>query len=461
MPKSMTEGIHTTQEGHSKCPSFVNNGHEMPPTLPTSLPESMVCILQSTPDLAKPAVAMAVFSALRVLLSEVQFRYVDNSLQEPCFMNLCIAQQASGKSAIRPPLNEIIYDVQKQDMASREMFEQWREKVATMGANKQRPAEPNAPIRIVQADMTNPALVKLAKRANPQSLWTYGEELEKLYRLKGASEVIRSAYDTEIYGQERVGAGSVCDVVRLRWSFNFSTTPGTARRMLKNDIGNGTLTRLCLSTIIHDENDWGEKEIPMFGEFGEPYRTAVAAYSNYLLQAKGIIDCEEAKQWAMKEKQKQIDRLKMMDAKAMLPFLWRSLQMGFWRACFLYIMHGMHWSDEIEEFASWSVDYDMWCKIFYFGDMIEAQDESNNTAIMHRPTMLLPHLPDQFTREQAMEMRRLLGKSTTQKALKNMLGQWVHRGFIIFDNEKQVYTKTAECSIAVAKTIPHTRAPAE
>ena len=433
----------------------------MPPPLPTSLPEGMHSILQSTPENARTAVAMAVFSALRILLSETQFRYIDNSLQEPCFMNLCIAQQASGKSAIRQPLNEILYEVQKQDMASRDLFEQWREKVAIMGANKEKPIEPSAPIRIVQADMTNPALVKLAKRASPQSLWTYGEEIEKLYRLKGASEVIRSAYDTEVYGQERVGAGSVCDVVRLRWSFNFSTTPGTARRMLKNDIGNGTLTRLCLSTIVHDENDWLENEIPMFGEFGEPYRKAISAYTNPLLKTKGIIDCEEAKLWAMKEKQKQIDCLKMMDAKPMLPFLWRSLQMGFWRACFLYIMHGMQWSGEIEEFASWSVSYDMWCKYFYFADMIEAQDESNNTATMHRPTMLLPHLPQQFTREQAMEMRRLLGKSTTQKALKNMIGQWVHRGFITFDSEKQVYTKTTECSIAVAKAIPHTRAPVE
>ena len=327
-----TKSNFSTQEGHMLCPSFVNNGHEMPPPLPTSLPEGMHSILQSTPENARPAVAMAVFSALRILLSETQFRYIDNSLQEPCFMNLCIAQQASGKSAIRQPLNEILYEVQKQDMASRDLFEQWREKVAIMGANKEKPIEPSAPIRIVQADMTNPALVKLAKRASPQSLWTYGEEIEKLYRLKGASEVIRSAYDTEVYGQERVGAGSVCDVVRLRWSFSFSTTPGTARRMLKNDIGNGTLTRLCLSTIVHDENDWLENEIPMFGEFGEPYRKAISVYTNPLLKAKGIIECEEAKLWAMKEKQKQIDCLKMMDAKPMLPFLWRSLQMGFWRA---------------------------------------------------------------------------------------------------------------------------------
>ena len=453
----------TQQQGEQQCPSCpVNNVQQTtPPSLPEHLPQSMECILQSTPDVAKSAVAMAVFSALRIHLSEVQFRYVDHTLQEPSFMNLCIAQQASGKSAIRQPLNEILYEIQQQDIVNRNLYEHWRATVATLGANKQRPAEPSAPVHIVQSNMTSPALVKLSKRAAPKSLYTYGEELEKLYRLSGASEIIRSAYDTEIYGQERVSVNGVCDVVRLRWSWNFSTTPGTARKYLRSDISTGTLSRLCLSTIVHDQDDWGE-EMPIYGEYGEDYRAAVAQYTHQLKDAKGIIDCEEAKQWVMKEKHKQIDRLKMMDCKAMVPFVWRSLNMAFWRACLLYIMHGGEWSEEIAEFASWTVDYDLWCKFHFFGDMIEAQDESNSTATIHRPTMLLPHLPDQFTREEAMEMRRRLGRSITPKALKNMLATWKARNFITFDQEKQVYMKTPECASTVhALAIPHSKVSVE
>ena len=147
----------------------------------------------------------------------------------------------------------------------------------------------------------------------------------------------------------------------------------------------------------------------------------------------------------------------MQDCKAMLPFLFRSLLMGFWRACMLYIMHGGEWSAEIEQFASWTVDYDLFCKFHFFGDMIEAQEELNNAATMHRATNLLSLLPGTFTREQAMEMRRQNGKDCSPKAPKNMLGTWVHRKFVVFDSEKQVYRKTAEYASALGRAIPHSR----
>lgn len=429
-----------------------------PPPLPKNLPESIRTMIEPVPDNAKPAVAIGVFSALRVMLSEVQFRYVDNTVQEPpCCMNLFISNFASGKSAIRRPLQEILWQVQNEDMQSREKYDKWRQECSILGANQNRPAEPNAPIRIVQPDMTNPALVKLAKRASPYSLYTYGEELEKLYRLKGASEVIRCAFDTEMYGQERVGCGSVSEVVRLRWSFNFSTTPFTARKMLKNEISNGTLSRLCLSTIIQDNDDWGE-EIPMYGEFGEKYRTAVAEYTRQLSAVKGIIDCPEARDWTLRQKQRWLDRLKICDARFMLGFLWRSLYMGFSRAVMLWIIHGMQWSDEIEQFASWSVDFDMGCKMHFFGDLIEKEAE-NDTVNTHRSNMLLTELPEHFTREDAREMRRSMGKSISPTAVKNMLATWVHRGFIRFNKEEQMYHKTNEYTSVISQPSYYSRAP--
>lgn len=453
---NMTENRNNDVRHCSTCLTFVNDVQDNT-TLPESLPECISCMLQPVPEVAKPATAMAVFSALRVMLSEVKFRYVDNTLQEPCFQNLCIAEHASGKSAIRQPLKEILHEVQNEDMASREEFEQWREQCAKLSANEARPAEPTTPIRIIQADCTNPALVRLAKRAAPYSLYTYGEELEKLLRLKNFSEVIRSAYDSEVYGQERVSAGAVSEVVQLRWSFNFSTTPATARKTLKNDVLNGTLSRLCISTIMQDPDDWGE-EWAMYGDFGEDYRAQVSAYTHFLQEAKGIIECQQAKDWALREKKRQTDRLKMMDAKYMLPFLFRSLQMGFWRACMLWIMQGRLWSERIEQFASWSIEYDLFNKMHFFGEMIEMQsDNDNGTYSTHRTTMLLPQLPETFTRDEAREMRRLMGKSTTSTAVKNMLGQWVHRGLIVWDEEKKAYSKTAEYTSALAKCITRHR----
>ncbi len=38
----------------------------------------------------------------------------------------------------------------------------------------------------------------------------------------------------------------------------------------------------------------------------------------------------------------------------------------------LYIAEGK-WSKEIENFAPWSLRYDMWCKMHYFGEQMNLQ----------------------------------------------------------------------------------------
>ena len=434
----MHEPLNQQQGPQSPCCSPLTS--PIPPTMPGRLPAALSAILQPSPQNARPAVAMNVFSALRALMKEVEFLYIDNRHYEPSFMNLLIAEHAHGKSAISPPLMAILHDVLEQDEKSRREDQQWREKCQQLGANKQRPPAPVSPIRCVMPDMTNPALVRLAKRASPYSLWSYSEEIEQMFRLKGVSEVVRSAYDSATYGQERVGVQSVSEVTRLRWSFNVSTTPATAQRMLRNDIVNGTLSRLSLSTIIMDEDDWGE-ETPQYGDYDRQYRESISAYTYHLLQAQGPVECPEAIEWTLQEKVRQIDTLRQMDAKHLLPFLWRSLQMGFWRACILYLMHQCRWSNEIAEFASWSVCYDLWCKIYYFGPAIE---RLSYEAVEERrgPASLLALLPDEFTREQAQEMRRLQGRSITPKALQNMLGQWSYRNFIRYDPQRNTYIKT-------------------
>ena len=430
----------TQQQQGPQSPCCTILTSSLPPPMPPRLPTAMDAILRPTPEVCRPAVAMHVFSALRALMKEVEFLYIDNRYYEPSFMNLLIAEHASGKTAVKPPLMAILHDVLEQDEKARQEDQQWRERCQQLGANKQRPPAPASPIRCVMPDMTNPALVRLAKRAAPWSLFSYAEEIEQMFRLKGVSEVVRSAYDSAIYGQERVGVQSVSEVTRLRWSFSYSTTPSTAKRMLRSDIVNGTLSRMSLSTIIMDEDDWGE-ETPTYGEYDRQYMESVSAFTYHLVQAQGRVECPEAIRWAQEEKARQISTLRQMDAKYLLPFLWRGLQMGFWRACILYLMHQRRWSPEIEEFASWSVSYDLWTKIYYFGNAIEHLSY-DATEERRGPASLLALLPDQFTRQQAIEMRRSQGRTTTAKALSGMLSQWTYRNFIRYDPQKNIYIKT-------------------
>lgn len=289
--------------------------------------------------------------------------------------------------------------------------------------------------------MTDAALVMRMKRSNGYSLFTYAEEIEKVWdKLPDFSAALRSAFDGSDYGQERVGAGSQSGVAKLLWSMVMATTPGIARRRLGYETNNGLLTRLTLSTIITEEDDWGE-ETPIYGDYDEDYRNAVDEFTQQLVEMPaGKFICQEALNWAKAEKLRQIDKLRLMDAKYMLPFLWRALLMAFWRGCILYIMHGKQWSQEIEDFITWSHNYDLWCKMHFFGSVIETNTEKDIDT-KPKGRLLLHLLGDTFTKDDAISMRQKVGKSIADKKVKDMLHQWKKRGFITLDGDGK-YHKT-------------------
>jgi hypothetical protein len=312
--------------------------------------------------------------------------------------------------------------------------------MSTLGANDKKPATPKTPIRIVQANMTDAALVMRAKRSNGYSLYTYAEEVEKLWKKVDFSEVARSAFDGEEYGQERTGAGSQSGVAKLLWSMVCATTPGKARQYLHNETTDGLLTRMALSTMIDKEDDWGE-ETPMYGKYDDEYKNAVDEFTKQLKDMPvGTFICQEALNWANAEKMRQIDKFRLMDAKYMLPYLWRALKMAFWRGCILYIMHEKRWSAEIENFITWSLNYDLWCKMHFFGSIIESNTEKD-MGIKTNPRSLINLLGDTFSKEDAITMRQRVGKSIDNKKVRDMLNQWRSRGFIIQDNAG-MYHKT-------------------
>lgn len=416
-------------------------GEDLPPCLPENLPPSMQHILSASPEKTREAIAMGAFSPLRVLMSGVKFHYVDNTNKEPCFINLCIGDQGIGKSGLEPVIEAILQPIAERDKEGRRQESEWREKWSTLGANKDKPQAPKVPIQRIYSNVTLAALNKRAHLAGDLSLYTYAPEAEKFFKmLPECSTILRQAFDSSKDGQERVGAQSVSDEVFIRWSINMSTQPATARYLLKNEFNNGLVTRACASTVYTSYFDWGE-EMPVQGDYGEQYQQGLKTYLNRLMQAKGIITCTEAEQWMLAEKKKHIERLRNMDAKYFLPYLWRSLLQSFWRACMLYIMEGYQWSQEIADFASWSCEYDLWVKMHFFGDLIENACNNVVPDNSKRRTNLLALLPDEFTREQARSMRRDLGKGTSSKEMKNMIAQWVHCKKIRHDKDRDIYVK--------------------
>ena len=96
----------------------------------------------------------------------------------------------------------------------------------------------------------------------------------------------------------------------------------------------------------------------------------------------------------------------------------------------LYICNDYKWSKEIEEFVRWSLQYDMYCKMTFFGEAIEAANRSADEQKGHRgPRNLLEQLPNEFTVHDAGLIRQANGMDS--RGTRNMLSQWVHRGYLL------------------------------
>ena len=106
----------------------------------------------------------------------------------------------------------------------------------------------------------------------------------------------------------------------------------------------------------------------------------------------------------------------------------------------LYVAHGYKWSKEIADFVRWSEQYNLWCKMFYFGQQLEKElREEMEIQRQSGPRNLLELLPDEFTREQYRRMRQQQGKSGDGDGT---LRQWQSRGYIAFDEASGRFVKT-------------------
>lgn len=421
------------------------------PRMPEQLPPSLQFLVSNTPERMQAAVAMAAFPAFGTHLREVFFKYADNKRYEPAFLNLLIAPQASGKSAVDIPIDLIMADIMKVDERNRQLENEWREKVSSMGSNKEKPTRPkNLCIQRLSPNTTNAAFVRRLKEAGGRTLYIKINELEQLQGLSGMSaqkgaenELIKITYDRTLYGQERVGIDSVNEQVTLRLNWNASTTPVMAQKFFsQNALMDGTISRITCCTIPTDEDDWGE-EIPVFGTYDADFEKQLQPYIHALCQARGTYTCPEAIEWARRTQRLLIQHAKEMNNKVLADYVKRGVRSGFNRAMLLYIVQGCEWTEEVETFATWSVEYDLWVKWNVFHDkFVKAAEQTS--AMMQRSTVsILQNLPNEFTKE----MLHTQCPSHPSDKIYALLRQWKFRGQIIYDDDRGVYIKKSNESV--------------
>ena len=445
MPETMARALSVARACADNSQLTIHNSQlAAPPSLPTILPEPIALLTSRTPERMKPAVAMAVFPPLGAHLHEAKFRYIDNRDYEPTFMHVLVGELSSGTSAVNIPIDYITADIEARDERARSRECEWRATCSSISNPQERPERPKGlAMQVLSADMTNAAFVQRLADAEGRFLYTQMDEIELLDSLKtntrggSVSAVLRLAFDCGKYGQERVAANAVNAKVRVRWNWNASSTVQRVRKYFAQSIADGTLSRLSFSTIVSDADDWGERR-PRFGDYGEHFADELRPYIDALCCCKGTIHCPEAEAWADALADELIIFARQTDDRSYAKMSFRAVLMGFFRAMVLYVMNGLQWTAEIAEFASWSVRYDMWCKMHFFGDKLRQDLEGEASALQVTPRNLLDLLPREFTRQMAQEMRIEQGRKPNPT---NMLNQWVFRGFIKLDKERGVYVK--------------------
>ena len=413
--------------------SYFYNIHQMP----QKLPKLIKLLVSKTPEIYRPAVSQAVFPPLASHLLETRFRYIDNVEHEATLMQILCAPTGSGKESVSQPINRIMADIRKRDEEQRERERKWKDECNSKGANKDLRERPEGlVIQEVNIDMTNPAFVLRMKEAENHFLYAKVNELNLFDALKGKTNqhfrIMELAFDLGNYGQDRVGPQSVTETVQVRFNWNASCTPRKCRDYFRRVVTDGPISRISFSTI--ERRPCGS-EIPVYGTYDAAFDEALKPYIDNLLKARGLVNCPQALRLARKlvEENAEFSRLSQNFVFENLSF--RANVIAYLKACVLYVANGMKWETSIEDFIRWSERYDLWCKLKLFGQMIYDADTDRadlpKTA-PHGPKNLLEQLPDEFTMEDYIKLRRQEGYEDDNNRRVNIaLNQWVHRGYVV------------------------------
>ena len=421
---------HAVQSSYLQAQSSEEDYPE-PPAMPEKLPKLVELLISRTPEIYKPAVAHAIFPPLATHLWQTSFRYIDNVVHEATLSTCLLAGTGAGKSSVDKPIRYIMEDIRKRDAENLKREKEWKEEVTRKGANKDKRKRPdNLVIQEIDADMTSPAFVMRTAEAQGRFLYTSLNELDQFDALRGSGNqqfrIMCLAFDPfNLFGQQRVGVQSVTERVTIRFNWNASTTIQKGQRYFSKVLTDGPISRINFCTI--PEREIGD-EMPVYGDYNDAYREALKPYIENLNNARGLIDCPEAFQLALKLKDENAEFSRLSQDRVYENLSFRANVIAYLKACVLYVANGCKWEPEIDEFIRWSERYDLYCKMRFFGDAIKRANDTGEKSSKRGPSNMLMQLPDEFTYQQVIDLRVANGMS--QKGTSKMLGNWKDRHYI-------------------------------
>lgn len=444
MPQLMKRALRVARQEAVAENAYANLLGPEPPAMPEELPPLIALLTSRVPKAMKPAVAHAVFPALGAHLGGVKFRYIDNVLREATFMCCLLAKMSAGKSSVNKPIEYILADIVERDNENRRREQQWKDSTNQRGANKEKPKRPeDLCIQVLVSDMTNAAFVQRLNDAKGKFLYTSMDELELLDQLKTSargnqvSQIIRLAFDCGLYGQERVGTASVTARVQVKWNWNASSTIQKGQNYFRHAMADGTLSRINFCTIPHRRG----ADIPVYGDYDEAFADELRPYIDHLNAASGIIVSPEAEDLARTLLHENAEVVNLSDDEVYEGLSYRANVIAYLKAMTLFVANGQQWDPSFEAFVRWSEQYDMWCKMHFFGAQMQEAMDREEPVVVKGPQNMLELLADRFSYEDARTMRRQRGKPEDPDV---MLRTWLKRQYIVLDMATGEYVKTEE-----------------
>ena len=433
MPRIMQRVLDICRERQEETEQAEQNP-EQPPRMPKLLPPLIRLLISKTPDIYKPAVAHAVFPALASHLWQTRFKYIDNVEHEATLMNVLMAGTGAGKNCITEPINRILKDIRQRDMENLRREREWKKEVQSKGANKDKRQRPEGlVIQEIDPDMTNAAFVQRLADAEDRFLYARMNEIDQFDALKGSGkskaqfQIMCLAFDPgNTYGQTRIGTGSVSERVSIRFNWNASTTVSKGRRYFSQVLTDGPISRINFCTI--PEREIGA-DMPVYGTYDEAFDEELRPYIENLNKARGLIDCPKARTLAKRLIEECADFSRLSQSRVYENLSFRANVIAYLKAMVLFVASGEKWDKTMENFIRWSLQYDLWCKMHFFGQDIELAESAHYANVSKRgPRNLLDLLPDVFTREEAQLLRQKLGMN--KGGLSLMISTWKQRGYI-------------------------------
>ena len=431
--KKLLSDMGSTSKEEENSELMTQNSELLPPPMPNRLPPLIKLLVSKTPKIYRPAVAHAVFPALASYLWKTYFRYIDNVEHEATLMCCLMAGSGAGKNCISEPINHILKEMRKRDKENLRREKEWKKEIQTKGANKDKRQRPEGlVIQEIDPDMTNAAFVQRLADAEERFLYAKMNEIDQFDALKTSArskaqfQIMCLAFDPgNVYGQTRVGTGSVSERVCIRFNWNASTTIRKGQSYFRSVLTDGPVSRINFCTI--PEQPIGA-DMPIYGTYDAEFDEELRPYIEHLTKARGVVECPGAKTLAKKLKDENAEFARLSQSRVYENLSFRANVIAFLKAMVLYVAHGEKWDKTMEDFVRWSLQYDMYCKMKFFGNAIESQEYEQERVVTKGPQNLLDLLPEIFTREEANSLRQRMGIQSD--SLRQMLFNWRKRGYI-------------------------------